>query len=52
MTVYPPEHMQAHDHHFNYDNLPTPPQDFISYQMKQVNLSLIPYLGIHIFMGY
>jgi len=36
---------------FKYDNLP-PPQDIISYQMEQVTLSLITYLGIPIFMGY
>jgi len=33
-------------------NLPSPPQHFISYQMDQVTLSLITYLGIHICMGY
>ena len=29
-----------------------PPQHFISYQMEQVILSLITYLGVPIFMGY
>ena len=49
--MFPPEHMQAHGHHCNYVNLPSSPH-FISYQMEQVTLSLITYLGIHIFMSY
>jgi hypothetical protein len=39
--MFPPEHMHAHGYHFNYVNLPSPPQDFISYQMEQVTLALI-----------
>jgi len=35
-----------------YVNLPSPPQHFISYQMEQVILPLITYLGIPVFMGY
>jgi ACR3 family arsenite efflux pump ArsB len=39
-------------HHCMYVNLPSTPQHSISYQMEQVTLSLITYLGIPVFMGY